>query len=215
MNKKAVIFDLDGVIVSTDEYHYIAWKRMAEEEGIYFDREINERLRGVSRRESLEIILENHVKVYSEAEKKELAIKKNEVYRELLNKLAPEDILAGVKGLLEELESRGIKMAIGSSSRNAPFILEKIWLSDFFDAIADGNGIKNSKPDPEVFILAAKLLAVAPEKCVVVEDADAGIEAALAAGMKAVGVGSAANNTKAHYRVKDLSLASVDEILKE
>lgn len=215
MSKKAVIFDLDGVIVSTDEYHYQAWKRMADEEGIYFDREINEDLRGVSRMESLAIILRRSEKAYTEAEQAGLAQRKNEYYRALLNNLKPDDILPGVLPVLQQLKERGIKIAIGSSSKNTPFILEKIGLGNYFDAVADGNEIKNSKPDPEVFLLAAEKLGLEPEECVVVEDAEAGIEAALAGGMKAVGVGSAFHYPKAHYTVKDLSCVSIDELLKD
>jgi beta-phosphoglucomutase len=209
MSIKAVIFDLDGVIVSTDEYHFQAWKRMADEEGIYFDREINEMLRGVSRMESLDIILRKSNKTYGMHGKLELAQRKNDYYRELLNSLTPEDILPGVMRVLHELKGNGIKVAIGSSSKNTPFILEKIGLGSYFDAVADGNEIENSKPDPEVFLLAAKKLEVFPGECLVVEDADAGVEAALAGGMKVVGVGSAANNESANYKVKDLSLLDV------
>lgn len=215
LSKKAVIFDLDGVIVNTDEYHYQGWKRIAEEERIYFDRDINEALRGVSRMVSLEIILRKAEKAYTHVEKKALAERKNDYYRESLNNLTPGDILPGVLDMLNELREKGIKVAIGSSSKNAPFILEKISLKDTFDAVADGNGIKNSKPDPEVFLLAAKLLGLEPGVCAVVEDAEAGIEAALAAGMKAVGVGAAAGYPKSHYKVKDLSCANIEELLKE
>jgi beta-phosphoglucomutase len=213
MRIKAVIFDLDGVIVSTDEYHFQAWKSMADEEGIYFDREINEMLRGVSRMESLDIILRKSAKIYGMHEKLELAQRKNDFYRELLKKLTPEDILPGVEKVLGELKESGIKVAIGSSSKNTPFILQKIGLSDYFDAVADGNEIKNSKPDPEVFLLAAKKLELSTKLCLVVEDADAGVEAALAGGMKVVGVGAAAYNEKAHYKVRDLSLLNFKEII--
>ncbi len=212
---KAVIFDLDGVIVSTDEFHFEGWKRMAEGEGIYFDREINERLRGVSRMESLQIILEKSEKPYGMEEKDGLATKKNGYYRELLNNLTEKDILPGVMNILASLKYKGIKIAIGSSSKNTPVILEKIKLNHYFDAIADGNEIKNSKPDPEVFLLAAEKLGISPSDCVVVEDAHAGIEAAIAAGMKAVGIGFASNSPKAHYKVKDLSIISIDEMLKD
>lgn len=215
MSKKAVIFDLDGVIVSTDEYHYQAWKKMADEERIYFDRAINEKLRGVSRMESLAIILQKSSKTYTEEEKAGLAQRKNEYYRALLNNLTPDDILPGVLLVLQQLKERGIKIAIGSSSKNTPFILEKIGLGTYFDAVADGNEIKNSKPDPEVFLLAAKKLGVIPEKCVVVEDAEAGIEAALAGGMKAMGVGSASNYSRADYRIKDLSQVSIEKLLND
>lgn len=208
--KKGVIFDLDGVIVSTDGLHYKAWKQMADQEGIYFDQVINNRLRGVSRMESLEIILERAEKKYTEEEKLEMAARKNELYRASLSTLTPADILPGVAPVLERLRAMGIKLAIGSSSRNTPAILQQIGLGDFFDAVADGNQIQNSKPDPEVFLLAAKLLELSPEDCVVVEDAFAGIDAAKAGGMKAVGVGDAAR-----YEKSDLTGATLADIPPE
>ncbi|WP_066056758.1 beta-phosphoglucomutase [Robertmurraya korlensis] len=214
MNKSAVIFDLDGVIVSTDEYHYQAWKHISEQEGIPFNREINEKLRGVSRMESLEIILSNSTKSYSESEKLLLAEKKNEIYRELLNHLSEKDILPGVRELILNLKGRGIKIAIGSSSKNTPFILEKIGMASSFDAIADGNGIKNSKPDPEVFLLAAQKLGVRPEECIVMEDAEAGIEAAIAGGMVAVGVGAASTYQNTHIGVEDLTKLNIEQLFE-
>jgi len=208
-----VIFDLDGVIVSTDNCHYLAWKRMADEEGISFDRTVNERLRGVSRMESLAIILEKAAKEYSEEEKQAMAARKNGYYVELIGSLTENDILPGALDTLNMLKEMGIKVAIGSSSRNTPIILRQIGLSDAFDAVADGNAIKNSKPDPEVFLLAAKLLKLDPANCLVVEDADAGIEAALAGGMRALGVGSAAANPTATYTATDLEKADFEAIL--
>lgn len=214
MSIKAVIFDLDGVIVSTDEYHYQAWKKMADEQKIYFDRKINENLRGVSRMESLEIILRKSEKKYSQEEKKQLAEFKNDYYKVLLNNLTPDDILPGVMKVLDTLKDNGIKVAIGSSSKNTVFILKQIGLANYFHAVADGNGIKNSKPNPEVFLLAAKLLNMPPQNCLVVEDADAGVEAALAGGMEVIGVGSASKNEKATFRMNDLTYFNIDEIVK-
>ncbi|MED4225277.1 beta-phosphoglucomutase [Neobacillus cucumis] len=214
MKISAVIFDLDGVIVSTDEYHYQAWKQISGQENIYFDRKINERLRGVSRMESLDIILSHSDKAYSESEKQQLALRKNDIYCELLNKLSPNDILPGVINLLISLKARDIKIAIGSSSKNTPFILEQIGLTANFDAIADGNCIKNSKPDPEVFLLAAKMLGVNPQECAVIEDAQAGIDAAKAAEMKAVGIGSAANCLNADMKLQDLTNLDIDQLLE-
>jgi beta-phosphoglucomutase len=214
MKISAVIFDLDGVIVSTDEYHYQAWKSISDQEKIYFDREINERLRGVSRMESLDIILSHSNKSYSENERQLLAQRKNDIYCELLNKLSPNDILPGVINLLLSLKVRDIKIAIGSSSKNTPFILKQIGLTSNFDAIADGNSIKNSKPDPEVFLLAAEILGVPPEECAVIEDAQAGIDAAKAAGMKAVGIGSAANCLNADMKLNDLTNLNIDLLLE-
>ncbi len=210
---KGVIFDLDGVIVSTDDCHYRAWKRMADEEHIYFDRAINERLRGVSRMDSLAIILERTQKAYTPEEKAALAARKNAYYVELIGALTPGDILPGAMDVLRLLRDRGVKIAIGSSSRNTPIILKQIGLSDTFDAVADGNQITHSKPNPEVFLLAAKLLGLPPAECVVVEDADAGVEAAVAGGMLALGVGSAAANPAAAFHAKSLAEADFAAIL--
>lgn len=199
---KAVIFDLDGVIVSTDNCHYKAWKKMADEENIYFDRKINDRLRGVSRMASLEIVLEKRKKDYSVTEKYQLAERKNEYHKDLINELTPEDILPGVKDRLKELKENGIKVAIGSSSKNTPIILRQIGLENFFDAVSDGNNITHSKPNPEVFVKAAEMLGIAVEECMIVEDADAGIEAGKCAGMKTLAVQGAKG---ADFSAKDLS----------
>ena len=198
---KAVIFDLDGVIVSTDDCHYRAWKKMADEEGIYFDREINNRLRGVSRMTSLDIVLERADKEYSESEKLALAERKNNYYKELICELTPNDILPGAMETLEKLKENGIKIAIGSSSKNTPIILKQIGLDNFFEAVSDGNNITHSKPDPEVFLKAAEMLKIAPEDCMIVEDADAGIEAGKRAGMKTLSVQGAKG---ADFEFKDL-----------
>lgn len=199
---KAFIFDLDGVIVSTDSLHYRAWKALADSEGIYFDEEINNRLRGVSRMESLEIILERATRTYTDEEKVAMAERKNGIYRELLQVLTPSDRLAGVTETLDALRAQGYKLAIGSSSKNTPIILEKIGYSGYFDAISDGNNIKNSKPDPEVFLKAAEFLQLQPSECFVVEDAAAGITAAKAGGFTAIGIGSAAEDPNADYAIQ-------------
>lgn len=204
MKTEAVIFDLDGVIVSTDGYHYKAWKSIADLEGIYFDEVINNRLRGVSRMESLDIILEQAANNYSTHEKQALADQKNAIYVGLLKDLTPADILADVEHVLSELKNKGIKIAIGSSSKNARFILRQIGLTDLFDAIADGNDISRSKPFPDVFLKAAEKLAVEPAHCIVVEDAIAGIEAAKRAGMAAAAVGDAKQSPQADYRLESL-----------
>ena len=199
---KAVIFDLDGVIVSTDDCHYRAWKKMADEEGIYFDREINNRLRGVSRMASLEIVLEKANREYSEKEKQEIAERKNNYYKELICELTPNDILPGAIETLEQLKENGIKIAIGSSSKNTPIILKQIGLDNYFDAVSDGNNITHSKPDPEVFLKAAEMLGIAPEDCMIVEDADAGIEAGKRADMKTLAVQGA---NGADFKAKNLA----------
>ena len=207
---KAVIFDLEGVIVSTDDCHYEAWKKMADEEGIYFDKTINNRLRGVSRMESLEIILERADKEYSNEEKEKMAERKNNYYKEFITKLTPDDILPGAKKNLEELRNNGIKVAIGSSSKNTPVILKQIGLDNYFDAVSDGNNITNSKPDPEVFLKAADMLGVPYAECMIVEDADAGIEAGNRAGMKTLSVHGAKG---ADIEIEDLGQKSIYELL--
>jgi len=209
----AVIFDLDGVIVSTDNLHFLAWKRLADEQGIPFTRHDNERLRGVSRMESLAIILERASKVYSGAEKIEMAERKNRYYRALLTSLTPSAILPGVLPLMDALRGAGFKMAIGSSSKNAGAILKAIGLDEAFDAVADGTHITRSKPDPEVFLIAAQALGSSPRKCLVVEDADAGVEAALAAGMPVLAVGSAMKHPAATLRATDLSEVKLEDIM--
>ncbi len=202
METKAFIFDLDGVIVFTDKFHYQAWKKMADGMGIYFDETINNRLRGVSRMDSLEIILERYEgEPLSRSEKEALAEEKNASYRELLATMTPADVTDEVRAALKELRNRGYKLAIGSSSKNARFILEKVELLDAFDAISDGNNITNSKPDPEVFLKAAEYLGEKPEECIVVEDAYAGVDAAKAGGMRAAAIGDAASYEKADYKL--------------
>lgn len=214
MSIKAVIFDLDGVVVSTDEYHYEAWKRMSDEEDIYFDREVNEGLRGVSRMEALDMILSKSEKSYSLKEKEELAQRKNNYYRELLNQVTSKDILPGVITLLKKLKEKKIKTAIGSSSKNAPIILERIGLGNYFDTVVDGNAIRKGKPDPEVFLSAAKRLDISPAECLVVEDAAAGVEAALTGGMKVIGVGFASACHEATYKLRDLQAVDLEKILE-
>ena len=210
MELKGFIFDLDGVIVFTDQFHYKAWKTLADEVGVYFDEKINHRLRGVSRMESLEIILERyHERKLSMQEKEILADKKNRIYRSLLDTMTPADVTDEVRNTLAELRAKGYKLAIGSSSKNARYILEKVKLTDAFDAISDGTNITKSKPDPEVFLKAAEFLNLAPEECMVVEDADAGIQAAKAGGMYAAGIGEAAMCPKA-----DIALSQFSELLK-
>lgn len=191
MKYKAIIFDLDGVICHTDKYHYQAWKAVADKLGIYFDEAINNRLRGVSRMESFEIILERYDAEMSEEDKIRYATEKNEIYKELLKNMTPEDLSPEVKDTLDALRSAGAVLAIGSSSKNARFILERLGLGDYFDAISDGNNITNSKPDPEVFVKAAQYVGQEPKDCLVVEDAKAGLEAAIAGGMDCAAIGDA------------------------
>lgn len=210
MSLQAAIFDLDGVIVFTDKFHYQAWKKMADEMGIYFDEEINNRLRGVSRMDSLEIILERYEGEPLSAERKEeLAAQKNDTYRELLKTMTPADVTDEVRETLAEIRKRGYKISLGSSSKNAKFILERVGLLNAFDAISDGTNMTKSKPDPEVFLKGAEFLGEKPEECLVVEDAEAGIDAGIAGGMKTAAIGDAVNCGKADY-----NMASFSDLLK-
>lgn len=213
MKFKGILFDLDGVLVHTDKLHYRAWKKIADECGILFNEEINNLLRGVSRMESLEIILRNyHGPTLSQKEKEALAEEKNNYYKEELKSMTPDDVTVEVRETLAALKAAGIKIAIGSSSKNTKFILKRVGLDDVFDAVSDGTNITKSKPDPEVFLKAAEYIALAPEDCLVVEDAVAGIEAAKRGGMKAAGIGDAAFCEKTDYPIttfadlKDIAL---------
>ncbi len=204
MDVKACIFDLDGVIVDTAIYHFKSWKRLADELGINFTLHDNERLKGVSRMRSLEIVLEIGNVTKTEAEKEELASRKNEWYTEMINKMKPDEVLPGTEDFLRLVRNAGIKTALGSASKNSGIILEKTGLTPFFDAIIDGNHVSKAKPDPEVFLKGAEALNVKPADCVVFEDAIAGVEAALAGGMKVVGIGSPEILTKANLVVSGL-----------
>ena len=201
MRYQGIIFDLDGVICSTDEYHYQAWKALADRLGIPFDRERNNLLRGVSRMESLAIILEKAEQTYTDEEKAAFAEEKNELYRRLLGQMSPADLSDEVRRTLDALRETGLKLAIGSSSKNTPFILERIGLDRFFDAVADGNCITRSKPDPEVFLKAAELIGLDPGVCLVVEDAHAGVEAAVAGGFDCAAMGDARDDERAKWHL--------------
>lgn len=201
MKYKAIIFDMDGVLCFTDKFHYKAWKKMTDEIGVYFDEEMNNRLRGVSRMDSLNIILEKSNRDFSEQEKEQLADGKNEIYKKLLLGMTPKDFSKEVRDTLDLLKKRGYKLAIGSSSKNAKLILKQVGLENYFDEISDGTNITKSKPDPEVFLKVAEYLNLKPDECVVVEDAEAGIEAACAGGFDCVGIGEAAQYEKATYAI--------------
>lgn len=205
MKYKGIIFDLDGVICSTDEYHYLAWKALADRLGIPFDRERNNLLRGVSRMASLEIILEKSDQTYTDAEKASFAEEKNALYRELLAQMSPGDLTDNVKNTLEALRKTDLKLAIGSSSKNTPYILERIGLGHFFDAVADGNCITHSKPHPEVFLKAAAMIGFFPQNCLVVEDAHAGVEAAVAGGFDCAAIGDAKEDARAKWHLEQFS----------
>ena len=205
MRYQAVIFDLDGVLCSTDQYHYTAWRTIAAELGLSFDREINNQLRGVSRMRSFEIILDVNNREMAEKEKFFYVNKKNNIYVKMLRGMSPADVDADVRITLTTLRNYGIKTAIGSSSRNAKLILRKTGLRKYFDAVSDGTNIKRSKPDPEVFVKAGLFLKTAPKDCIVVEDAKVGIDAATAAGMDSAAIGDAAGYEAATYRLDKLS----------
>jgi beta-phosphoglucomutase len=192
------IFDLDGVIVDTAKFHYLAWQRLAKELGIIFTETDNERLKGVSRMESLDILLSLGSKSYDQRAKDEMATRKNAWFVDYINAMKPEDVFPGVHELLQQLRKQGYKLGLASSSKNAATVLSRVGIADLFDTVVDGNMIKNSKPDPEVFLLAASNLKAKPSECVVFEDAEAGVEAAVRAGMKSVGIGSPQQLSKAN-----------------
>lgn len=211
-NIKAVIFDLDGVLVDTAKYHYLAWKRLAEEMNIEFSLEDNERLKGVSRMQSLEIILDIGNITLDNDIKIELAEKKNIWYVEYISKLTPKDILPGVMVFLESTKANNLKIALGSASKNSMLILDKLNLTDYFDVIIDGTKVSKAKPDPEVFLKGAEALNVLPSQCIVFEDAEAGVEAAINAGMYCIGIGSKNILKKAHLVVSGFCDMTFNEL---
>ena len=202
---RAIIFDLDGVICSTDRYHYLAWKALADQLGIPFDEQKNKLLRGVSRMESLEIILGDRSSHFSEQEKWELAEEKNRIYREYLQTMRPSDLSEDTRYALQTLRKRGYLLAIGSSSKNTRQILTQLGLEHFFDAVADGTQITRSKPDPEVFFLAASLLDISPEQAIVIEDAESGVQAAETGHFRVIGIRSRENDPNSDITIKKLS----------
>ena len=202
---RAIIFDLDGVICSTDRYHYLAWKALADRLGIPFDEQKNKLLRGVSRMDSLEIILGDRSSHFSEQEKWELAEEKNRIYREYLQTMRPSDLSEDTRYALQTLRKRGYLLAIGSSSKNTRQILAQLGLEHFFDAVADGTQITRSKPDPEVFFLAASLLGISPEQAIVIEDAESGVQAAETGHFRVIGIRSRENDPNSDITIKKLS----------
>lgn len=212
MDLKGCIFDLDGVIVDTAKYHYLAWKRLAKELGFEFTEKDNEALKGVSRMASLEILLKVGGINVTHEEKEELAARKNGWYVEYISRMTPDEILPGSIRLLRNLRREGILTAIGSASRNAGMILDGIKLRDLFDVVIDGNKIHSAKPDPEVFVKGAEEMNLAPSSCVVFEDAQAGIEAAIAGGMKSVGVGDPVLLARADLVIPNLRKITVKQL---
>jgi beta-phosphoglucomutase len=209
---KACIFDLDGVIVDTAKYHFIAWKQLAGEMGFDFTEQDNERLKGVSRMTSLDILLEIGGITKTEEEKEELAYRKNEHYVSFITQMDPDEILPGAREFLLACKKAGLATALGSASKNAMTIIDQLELNDLFDAIVDGTHTSKAKPDPEVFLIGAEALAADPKDCVVFEDAEAGVEAALAAGMKCVGIGSAKVLNKAHLTIDGLHQMTLEKL---
>jgi beta-phosphoglucomutase len=212
MNKKGFIFDLDGVIVDTAKYHFLAWQRLAKSLEIDFTEEDNEQLKGVSRVRSLEKILSWGKKTISENQFNELLMKKNEEYLSYISEMGSNEILPDVPRVLKSLIEKKQSISLGSASKNARIILERVNLKKYFDAIVDGNDVSKAKPDPEVFLIAAKLLNVKPENCIVFEDSVAGVEAANVANMISIGIGSKAVLGHAQYVFKDFTEISEDFI---
>lgn len=216
MKVSALIFDLDGVLVDTAKYHYLAWRRLAQGLGFEFSQTQNEALKGVSRMASLDILLDagGVRERFSPAEKEEMATCKNGWYVDCISQMTSDEILPGVLSFLEEAKRAGLNIAIGSASRNAPMILDRTGLGCYFDAVVDGSMVEAAKPDPQVFLLGAGLLAVEPAACVVFEDAEAGIEAAARAGMRSVGVGRSTTLARATIRIDGFSGFTVKDLLE-
>lgn len=211
---KGFLFDLDGVIVDTAKYHFLAWKRLADDLGINFTSDDNELLKGVSRMQSLSIILGLGNLDLNEEKKVELATKKNNWYVEYITKMKTDEILPGVLDFLQDTRNKGIRIALGSASKNAQTILDRLKITSYFDAIVSGNEVSQAKPNPEVFLKGAELLGLQPTDCVVFEDAQAGIEAANNAGMLCVGIGSPEMLSGAHRVVAGLQAINVEEVLE-
>ena len=211
---KACIFDLDGVIVDTAKYHYLAWKRLASEMGIDLTEEVNEQLKGVSRMESLNIILKLKGITLSDREKEALADKKNVWFVEYVNAMKPDEIFDGVKELMKELRDHKIKIGLASSSKNAQAVLKLLGIQSLFDVVIDGTMIQHTKPHPEIFLKAVSALALTPADCIVIEDAEAGIESAVRAGMRCVGIGSPKQLHKANLVISKISELKFDKLNK-
>jgi beta-phosphoglucomutase len=213
MEIKGFIFDLDGVLTDTAEFHFQAWKRLADEEGIPFTRDDNEALRGVSRRESLNLMLQG--RQITEIQAQEWMERKNNYYRQLLAQMSPEDILPGVCDLLHDLHVAGYKVAVASASKNARDVMQSLNLLEEIDVLCDGSSVQRAKPAPDLFLFAAQQLGLPPAACVVVEDAEAGVEAALAAGMRCIGLGPAQRVGKAQLVLPNLDGVALKEILQK
>lgn len=213
---KGFIFDLDGVLTDTAEYHYLAWKKLADRLGIQLDRKMNEQLKGISRMDSLDRILAigNQMDRYTLEEKEKLADEKNEDYKELILKVTPNDLLPGIANLLADLRAKDIRLALASASKNGPVIMERLGIADMFDTVVDPATLAKGKPDPEIFIKGAQQLKLKPIECVGVEDAQAGIKSINAAGIFSVGVGTKEMMKEADYAVTSTQELKLEEILK-
>ncbi len=208
----AIIFDLDGVLTDTSEYHYLSWKRLADEEGIPFTRQENdEHLRGVSRKESLTYLLKG--RKVSDAQFQEMMERKNRYYTEMIKNMTPKDLVEGGRQLLEEIRQAGIKIAVASGSKNAHTVLDLLQIMDLLDAVADGNSVSNSKPAPDIFVYAAGMVRIPTSESLVVEDADAGIESAKAGGMQALGIGPAERFHRADKVLPSLANKHLQDLL--
>ncbi len=209
---KAIIFDLDGVLTDTSEYHYLSWKRLADEEGIPFTRQENdEHLRGVSRKESLTYLLKG--RKVPDAQFQEMMERKNRYYNEMIKNMTPKDLVEGGRQLLEEIRQAGIKIAVASGSKNAHTVLDLLQIMDLLDDVADGNSVSNSKPAPDIFVYAAGMLRIPTSESLVVEDADAGIESAKAGGMQALGIGPAERFHRADKVLPSLTNKHLQDLL--
>ncbi len=218
MKIKACLFDLDGVIVDTAKYHFLAWKTLADELGISFTEENNELLKGVSRMQSLEIILNLGKRTLTDQEKLRFADKKNQVYLDYIYRMQADELLPGAKEFIEEIKQNGMSVALGSASKNAPLILQQLKIENLFDAVVDGNEVMEAKPDPEVFLKGAKALKADPRNCVVFEDAMAGVEAARNAGMFCIGIGDPTTLSQADHVIpgfEGFGLRSLTNLFEE
>ena len=213
---KAIIFDLDGVIVDTAKFHFLAWKSLADELGYFFDEKVNERLKGVSRMRSLEIILEVNgaTEKFTDDEKAEMAARKNDLYVSFVKTLKPGDMLPGVEEFLSRAKAAGLKTAVASVSKNAPLVLECLGAADKFDYVADAARVTRSKPAPDIFLDCARALGVDPADCIGVEDAQAGIEAIKAAGMYAVGINVDVTTVEPDLHLRSTAELDFDKIVK-
>jgi beta-phosphoglucomutase len=211
MSIRAFIFDLDGVLTDTAEYHYRAWKRLADELGIPFTREENEALRGIPRRESLLLLLKG--REYPEAQLQEFMERKNSYYLQFIREITPRDMLPGARELLEEIHAAGLKSALGSASKNAHEVIKRLRIDSLLDAVSDGNSVERQKPAPDLFLHAARQLGLSPKECVVVEDAAAGIEAARAGGFWTIGLGPPSRVSNAHFIFPSIEYLELDDML--